>query len=37
MQTKYIIKIIKEYKGCQRLAKKMLVKYMALLLSAYIH
>ena len=37
MQTKYIIKTIKGYKGHQRLIKEMLVKYIALLLSVYIY
>ena len=37
MQTKYIIKIIKKYKGHQRLTKEILVKYIAPLLSVYIY
>jgi hypothetical protein len=32
-----MIKIIKEYKGCQRLTRETLVKYIALLLLAYIY
>ena len=37
MQTKYIIKIIKGYKGRQRLTKEIPVKYIAPLLSVYIY
>ena len=35
MQTKHIIRIIKGYKGRQRLAKEILVKYIAPLLLVY--
>ena len=37
MQTKYIIRIIKEYKGYWKLAKETLVKYIAPLLLVYIY
>jgi len=37
MQTKYIIRIIKEYKGRQRLARETPVKRIAPLLLVYIH
>ena len=37
MQTEYTIKIIREYKGCQRLAKEILNKYITPLLLAYIY
>jgi hypothetical protein len=37
MQTKHIIKIMRGHKGRQRLAKEMLVKYIAPLLSVYIY
>ena len=37
MQTKYIIRIIREYKGRQRLTKEILVKYIAPSLSVYIY
>jgi hypothetical protein len=37
MQIKYIIRIIREYKGRQRLTREILVKYIAPLLSVYIY
>ena len=37
MQTKYIIKIIRGYKGYQRLAKETPDKYIAPLLLVYTH
>jgi len=37
MQTKHIIRIIKEYKGRQRLAREAPVKRIAPLLLAYIY
>jgi len=37
MQTKYIIRIIREHKGCQRLTRETLDKYIAPLLLAYIY
>ena len=37
MQTKHIIRTMRGYKGCQRLAREMLDERMAPLLSVYIH
>ena len=36
MQIKHITRIIRGYKGCQKLIKKMLVEYIAPLLLVYI-